>query len=32
VKEGRFDDDHSYTVKEEEYEKFAAMVRKRKHV
>jgi len=33
VKEGSFpDDDHSYTVKEEEYEKFAAMVRKRKHM
>jgi len=33
VKEGSFpDDDHSYTVKEEEYEKFAAMVRKRRQV
>jgi ketopantoate hydroxymethyltransferase len=31
VKEGSFpDDDHSYTVKEEEYEKFAALVRKRR--
>src|SRR3977135_3446671 len=33
VKDGSFpDDDHSYTVKEEEYEKFAAMVRKRRQV
>ena len=33
VKEGSFpDDDHSYTVKEEEYEKFARMVAKRKQV
>ena len=33
VKEGSFpDDDHSYTVKEEEYEKFAKMVQKRKHI
>jgi 3-methyl-2-oxobutanoate hydroxymethyltransferase len=33
VKEGSFpDDDHSYTVKEEEYEKFAALVRKRRQV
>jgi 3-methyl-2-oxobutanoate hydroxymethyltransferase len=33
VKEGTFpDDDHSYTVKEEEYEKFAKMVQKRKQV
>ena len=32
-KEGSFpDDDHSYTVKDEEYEKFAAMVRKRRQV
>src|SRR5262245_10552610 len=33
VKEGTFpDDEHSYTVAEAEYEKFAAMVAKRKHV
>ena len=33
VKEGSFpDDDHSYTVKEEEYDKFAAMVRRRRRV
>jgi 3-methyl-2-oxobutanoate hydroxymethyltransferase len=33
VKEGAFpDDDHSYTVKDAEYEKFAAMVERRKHV
>jgi 3-methyl-2-oxobutanoate hydroxymethyltransferase len=33
VKEGSFpDDDHSYTVKEEEYEKFAKMVQKRRHI
>ena len=33
VKEGSFpDDDHSYTVKEEEYEKFAKMVQKRKQI
>jgi 3-methyl-2-oxobutanoate hydroxymethyltransferase len=33
VKEGAFpDDDHSYTVNDAEYEKFAAMVAKRKQV
>src|SRR5881392_3059529 len=33
VKEGTFpDDDHSYTVKEEEYEKFARMVQKRRQI
>src|SRR5947199_6695403 len=33
VRAGSFpDDDHSYTVKEEEYEKFAAMVRKRRQI
>jgi 3-methyl-2-oxobutanoate hydroxymethyltransferase len=33
VKEGTFpDDDHSYTVNEAEYEKFAAMVAKRRQV
>jgi 3-methyl-2-oxobutanoate hydroxymethyltransferase len=33
VKEGTFpDDDHSYSVNEAEYEKFAAMVAKRKQV
>ena len=33
VKEGSFpDDDHSYTVKEDEYEKFAAMVAKRRQI
>ncbi|MGC2046221.1 MAG: 3-methyl-2-oxobutanoate hydroxymethyltransferase, partial [Pseudolabrys sp.] len=33
VKEGVFpDDEHSYTVNEAEYEKFAAMVAKRKQV
>jgi 3-methyl-2-oxobutanoate hydroxymethyltransferase len=33
VKEGAFpDDDHSYTVKDAENEKFAAMVERRKHV
>jgi 3-methyl-2-oxobutanoate hydroxymethyltransferase len=33
VKEGRFpDDDHSYTVKREEYEKFAKMVARRQQV
>ena len=33
VKEGAFpDDDHSYTVNEAEYEKFAAMVEKRRQV
>ena len=33
VKEGSFpDDDHSYTVNEAEYEKFAAMVRKRRQL
>ena len=33
VKEGSFpDDDHSYTVNEAEYEKFAKMVEKRRHV
>ena len=33
VKEGTFpDDDHSYTVNEAEYDKFAAMVAKRKHI
>src|SRR6516225_5509430 len=33
VKEGSFpDDDHSYTVNEEEYDKFAAMVRRRRQV
>jgi len=33
VKEGEFpDDDHSYGVDEAEYEKFAAMVEKRKHI
>lgn len=33
VKESSFpDDDHSYTVNEAEYEKFAAMVAKRRHV
>ena len=33
VKEGSFpDDDHSYTVKEDEYEKFAKMVQKRKQI
>jgi 3-methyl-2-oxobutanoate hydroxymethyltransferase len=33
VKEGAFpDDDHSYTVNEAEYEKFAAMVAKRRQV
>ncbi len=30
---GRFpDDEHSYTVKDEEYEKFLRLVEKRKHV
>jgi 3-methyl-2-oxobutanoate hydroxymethyltransferase len=33
VKEGRFpDDDHSYTVKKEEYEKFATMVARRRQI
>ena len=33
VKEGAFpDDDHSYAVNEAEYEKFAAMVEKRRQV
>jgi 3-methyl-2-oxobutanoate hydroxymethyltransferase len=33
VKEGVFpDDDHTYTVKDDEYEKFAAMVEKRKQI
>ena len=33
VKDGTFpDDDHSYSVKEEEYEKFPQMVAKRRHV
>lgn len=33
VKEGAFpDDEHSYTVNDAEYDKFAAMVSKRKHV
>src|SRR5215472_12598439 len=33
VKEGTFpDDDHSYSVNETEFEKFAAMVAKRKHI
>jgi 3-methyl-2-oxobutanoate hydroxymethyltransferase len=33
VKEGTFpDDDHSYSVKPEELEKFAAMVAKRRQV
>src|SRR6202035_1728208 len=33
VKEGTFpDDDHSYTVNEAEYEKFAAMVAKRRQI
>ena len=33
VKEGSFpDDDHSYTVKEDEYEKFAKMVQKRRQI
>lgn len=33
VKEGAFpDDEHSYSVKDEEYEKFATMVEKRRHV
>lgn len=33
VKDGAFpDDDHSYTVNEAEYEKFAAMVQKRKQI
>ena len=33
VKEGSFpDDDHSYTVDEAEYEKFATMVANRRHV
>jgi len=33
VKEGSFpDDDHSYTVRDEEYEKFAQMVAKRRQV
>jgi len=33
VKEGAFpDDDHSYSVKDEEYEKFAAMVEKRRQI
>jgi 3-methyl-2-oxobutanoate hydroxymethyltransferase len=33
VKEGTFpDDDHSYSVREEEYERFAAMVEKRRQV
>jgi 3-methyl-2-oxobutanoate hydroxymethyltransferase len=33
VKEGSFpDDDHSYSVNEPEYEKFAAMVRKRRQI
>jgi 3-methyl-2-oxobutanoate hydroxymethyltransferase len=33
VKEGTFpDNDHSYTVNEAEYEKFAAMVAKRRQV
>jgi len=33
VKEGTFpDDDHSYTVNEAEYEKFAALVAKRRQI
>jgi 3-methyl-2-oxobutanoate hydroxymethyltransferase len=33
VKDGSFpDDDHAYTVKEEEYEKFARMVEKRRQI
>jgi 3-methyl-2-oxobutanoate hydroxymethyltransferase len=33
VKDGSFpDDEHSYGVNKTEYEKFAAMVAKRKHV
>ncbi|MBB3973949.1 3-methyl-2-oxobutanoate hydroxymethyltransferase [Hansschlegelia beijingensis] len=33
VKEGAFpDDDHSYSVKDEEYEKFAAMVERRRQI
>lgn len=33
VKEGMFpDDDHSYTVNDAEYEKFVAMVAKRKQI
>ena len=33
VKEGTFpDDDHSYTVNEAEYEKFAALVTKRRQI
>ena len=33
VKDGTFpDDDHSYSVKDEEYDRFAAMVAKRRHV
>jgi 3-methyl-2-oxobutanoate hydroxymethyltransferase len=33
VKDGTFpDDDHSYTVKDEEYDKFAQMVAKRRHI
>ncbi len=33
VKAGTFpDDDHSYTVKDEEYEKFAQMVAKRRQI
>lgn len=33
VKAGKFpDDDHSYSVKDEEYEKFLKMVEKRKHI
>ena len=33
VKEGTFpDDDHSYTVNDAEYDKFAALVAKRKHI
>ena len=33
VKEGTFpDDDHSYTVNDDEYDKFAALVAKRKHI
>jgi 3-methyl-2-oxobutanoate hydroxymethyltransferase len=33
VKDGAFpDDDHSYTVKDDEYELFAAMVAKRRQI
>jgi 3-methyl-2-oxobutanoate hydroxymethyltransferase len=33
VKSGQFpDDDHSYTVKDEEYDKFLTMVEKRKQI